>query len=87
MARPDTPPTLPAESRGASGHFGKLNAEIKLRIDDDTKDLLEKKANRLGLTLGEYLRERCYVDVYGIDHMRKVAAARIDMVAGIGDES
>lgn len=81
-------PLPPAESRSPnSPMLGKASREVKFRIDEDTGDLLQKKADRLGLTLSEYLRERSYIDVYGIDHVQSMAKRRLEMVAGISPTS
>lgn len=65
---------------------GKLTAEIKVRIDDDTRDELERLAFEAGMDLAQFLRELVMIRVYGIDHIARLQERRLSLVAGIGDE-
>lgn len=71
MARPRSSSTL-----------GKLTAEVKARVDDDTKDELDRLAFEAGMGVSEFLRELVMIRVYGQDHVARLHRARLAMVAG-----
>lgn len=75
MARPRSSSTL-----------GKLTAEVKARVDDDTKDELDRLACEAGMGVSEFLRELVMIRVYGRDHVARLHRARLAMVAGIGPD-
>ncbi|RQZ17255.1 ribbon-helix-helix protein, CopG family [Burkholderia sp. Bp9031] len=70
----------------SSSTIGKLTVDIKTRVDDDTRDELDRLAGDAGLNLSEFLRELIMVRVYGRDHVVRLHRARLAMVAGIGPE-
>jgi hypothetical protein len=70
-----------------SGALGKLTAEIKVRVDDDTKDELDRIAFDAGMGLSEFLRELVMIRVYGRDHVARLHAARLTLVAGMSPDS
>ena len=76
-------------ARGRTGPFGQLTAEIpKIRIDDSTKDELERLANDAGLGLSEMIREMLMVRVWGREHVVRLHRQRLAVVAGVDtDES
>lgn len=76
-------------ARGRTGPFGQLTAEIpKIRIDDSTKDELERLANEAGLGLSEMIREMLMVRVWGREHVVRLHRQRLAVVAGVDtDES
>lgn len=69
-----------------SGTLGKLTAEIKARVDDATKDELDRLAFDAGMGLSEFLRELVMIRVYGRDHVARLHRARLSMVAGISPD-
>lgn len=66
--------------------LGKLTAEVKVRVDDETKDELERLAFDAGMGTSEFLRELVLIRVYGREHVARVHRSRLDLVAGIGPE-
>ncbi|MEZ7524034.1 ribbon-helix-helix protein, CopG family [Burkholderia vietnamiensis] len=70
----------------SSSALGKLTADIKTRVDDDTRDELDRLACEAGMGLSEFLRELVMVRVYGRDHVVRLHRTRLAMVAGIGPE-
>lgn len=70
---------------GNSGPFGKLTAEAKTKLDENTHELAERKARDLGYpTLSEWLRDLIMMDVHGIEFVRSIYTARVDRMAGKG---
>lgn len=69
-----------------SGTLGKLTAEIKVRVDDETKDELDRLAFDAGMGLAEFLRELLMIRIYGRDHVARLHRSRLAMVAGIGPD-
>ena len=69
-----------------SNALGKLTAEVKARIDDDTKDELDRLAFEAGMGVSEFVRELLMIRVYGRDHVARLHRARMVMVAGIGPD-
>lgn len=69
-----------------SNALGKLTAEVKARVDDDTKDELDRLAFEAGMGLSEFVRELLMIRVYGREHVARLHRARMVMVAGIGPE-
>jgi hypothetical protein len=70
----------------SSSALGKLTAEVKVRVDDDTKDELDRLANDAGMGLSEFLRELMMIRVYGQDQVVRLHRARLALVAGSGPE-
>jgi len=71
---------------GESSPLGKLSTEVKVRLSEETGELLKKQAQALGMGMSEYLREVLIIKAHGYDYMRKVYQARLDQVAGTGTE-
>jgi hypothetical protein len=69
-----------------SGTLGKLTAEVKVRVDDETKDELDRLAFEAGMGLAEFLRELVMIRVYGRDHVARLHRTRLSLVAGIGPD-
>ncbi|MFD1558322.1 CopG family transcriptional regulator [Paraburkholderia silviterrae] len=71
-------------ARGRTGPFGQLTAEVpKIRIDDATKEELERLANEAGLGLSEMIREMLMVRVWGREHVVRLHRQRLAVVAGV----
>ena len=64
--------------------LGKLTAEMKVRVDDDTRDELDRLAYEAGMAVSEFLRELVMIRVYGRDHVARLHRTRLALVAGIG---
>ena len=70
---------------GVSSPLGKLTAEIpKVKVPEETHELLEAGAREAGMSLSEFVREVLMVRAHGIDHVRSLHLARLDVVAGSG---
>jgi hypothetical protein len=67
-----------------SGTLGKLTAEIKTIVDDDTKDEFSRLATVEGLSISEYMRDLIMIHVHGRDRLARLHRARLDRMAGIG---
>jgi hypothetical protein len=72
---------------GQTSPLGKLTAELKTRVAEDTRDELERQAREAGMVLGEYIREVLMIRAHGIEMVRSLYDARLSLVAGIGPES
>lgn len=67
--------------------FGKSDAEVRFRVDDATYDLLQKEAQRHGLTANDLARMKLLISVHGIDHVASLAKDLVMRVAGSGQEA
>lgn len=72
---------------GQSCPLGKLTAEVKVRVPEETRDELERQARQAGLGLSEFLREILLIRAHGIDMVRRLYEERLALVAGIGTKS
>jgi hypothetical protein len=63
--------------------LGKLTAEVKVRVDEETKEELDRLANEAGMGLTEFVRELLMVRAYGHDHVCRLHKRRLEMVAGV----
>ena len=72
---------------GLSSPFGGMTAEIpKLRVPEDTKDILEREARKAGLNLSEFVRYLLMVRAHGVDVMVSMEQQRLKIIAGKGEE-
>jgi hypothetical protein len=71
-------------ARRNSRSLGKLTSEIKVRIDDDTRDELDRLAADAGMDLCHFIRVLVLIRVYGRDHIARLEERRLSVVAGIG---
>ena len=62
--------------------YGKRTERVKISLAPLTKELAQKEAQRLNLTLPEFIDQVVAVRVHGIDHVRHDIAHRLDDVAG-----
>jgi hypothetical protein len=67
----------------ASNAMGKLTAEIKVRVDEVTKEELTRAAFEAGMGESEFIRELIMIRVRGFDYVIRVHKERMHMVAGI----
>lgn len=68
---------------GASSPFGKLTEQIPaVRVSGETKEALEQAARRAGMPLLEFVRELLDIRAHGIDDVRRMYGARLDVVSG-----
>lgn len=78
----------PMPSRSGVTHpLGKFTAKFPpWKGPESTKEILERKAARLGLSLAGYLRELAIVNAHGVDTLKSLHGARLEAVAGKGHE-
>jgi hypothetical protein len=72
--------------RARSNGLGKLTAEVKVRLDDETREELDRIAYDAGMGLSEFLRELVLIRVYGRDHVARLHKTRLSLVAGVGPD-
>lgn len=67
-----------------SSVLGNFTSEIpKLKIDDETHDVLRRLATQCGMNLTEFCREVLIVRAHGIERVQSLYHRRFDLVAGI----
>ena len=71
-------------SRSGTSHFGKLTTEVKTRLSEDEKADLMRASHIVGMSESEFVREIIRIRLYGLDHVQRIAAARLEAVAGKG---
>ena len=71
---------------GHSGIFGKLNRELKIRIDDETGDVLDRPARDAGMSTTEFVRDVLMVRAHGVGRIQSMYEARMKAVSGTGTE-
>jgi hypothetical protein len=69
---------------GSSNAVGKLTEDIRAKVDVETKEELERLAFDAGMNTSEFLREMVMIRVYGREHVARLHKARLDVVAGKG---
>lgn len=71
---------------GNSCILGKCTAELpKVRIPDETLEILNRNARGAGMTLVEYLRWKALIDAHGFDFVNKMQQDRLRVIAGNGE--
>jgi hypothetical protein len=76
------------QSRSAQySAFGKCDTEVKTHLPSDVAELAQKKARLLGVPISEYVRDLLIVNLYGIEHVRKLQEDRLKVLASNGPES
>lgn len=80
MTTPEAPTNTPAFHRSL---FGKCDAEVKLRITSESKFKLQSLAHSLGMSESEFVRELIDFRIWGGDHVRRMAEARVLAVGGV----
>lgn len=72
---------------GITSPFGGMTAEIpKLRVPEDTKEILEKEARKAGLNFSEFVRYVLMVRAHGVKAMVSMEQERLRIIAGNGEE-
>ena len=71
-------------SRSGTSHFGKLNSEVKTRLSEDEKADLMRASHLVGMSESEFVREIIRIRLYGLEHVQRIAAERLEAVAGKG---
>lgn len=67
---------------GVSNPLGKYTAEFpKFKGPEEVKEMLEREAASIGMTLAEFIRELCIVRAYGKEKVQSLYAERLDVVA------
>jgi hypothetical protein len=73
------------ESRSAQySPFGKCDTEVKAHVPSEVADLAQKKARMLGVPISEYMRDLLIVNLYGVEHVRKLQEERLNVLAQNG---
>lgn len=73
---------------GRSNPFGKLTQDIgKLKLTESTYEALLPLANEAGTSILEYCRSLIDIRVHGIDMIKTINEDRLNLIAGIGNES
>jgi hypothetical protein len=70
--------------RAGTPLYGKRTVRVKISLSPLTKELAEKEAHRLNLTLADFTEQVLAVRVHGIDHVHHDIAQRLNDVAGNG---
>lgn len=73
----------------AIGPFGKLDAELKCHVDQDTLEAFDKKASSAGVTRSDVLRNLAYLFVHGKSFdvlLAEAADRRMRLLLGEGLE-
>ena len=71
-------------SRSGTSHFGKLTSEVKTRLSENEKADLMRASRLVGMSESEFVREIIRIRLYGLEHVQRMAAARLEAVAGKG---
>lgn len=71
-------------SRSGTSHFGKLTSEVKTRLSEDEKADLMRASHLVGMSESEFVREIIRIRLYGLEHVQRIAAERLEAVAGKG---
>lgn len=76
----------PAFSRsGISSPLGGMTAEIpKIKIPEETKEILDKQARAAGLNTSEYVRKLLMIQAHGIDMLLSLEKRQLHVIAGKG---
>lgn len=78
--------TLFARS-GLTSPLGGMTAEIpKIRIPEETKEILDREARKAGLNTSEFCRMLLMVRAHGVDVMVSMEQERLRIIAGNGKE-
>lgn len=78
---------LQSSRSGVTSTLGKLTAEIpKLKVPEETREILEAEARKAGLSLSEFVRDLLIIRAHGKDAVVSLYAQRVDVVAGMGGE-
>lgn len=79
---------IPAFSRGTESNLiGKCTAELpKVKVPEETWEILTRRAKSAEMTLTEYLRMRAMIDAHGFETVSRMQGDRLRVVAGMGDE-
>ncbi len=64
---------------------GKKSASVTLRVTDEQKFDMDRRAHELGMSTSEWLEKLSAVALYGIDHVIKSERSRTEMVCGLFD--
>lgn len=80
--------SLPAFSRTANASpFGKCTEELKCKLPYEVKAEFNKLAHELGISDSELLRDMVMARLFTPEHLVSLYAKRLNVVAGIGQES
>lgn len=79
---------VPTFSRtGFSSPLGKLTGEVpKVKVPEETLDILQTEARKAGLSLSEFVRDVLMVRAHGKEVVLSLYKRRLDVVASSGKE-
>lgn len=77
---------MPRGRTGVSSPLGKLTADVRIKVDEETRDELDRLAVDAGMGLSEFIRELLMIRVHGRDRVARLHKARLALVAGVGME-
>jgi len=69
---------------GVTNANGKLDRDLKVKLDELTESLLIKKASESGMNKSECARMIIMIALLGIDYVISLQQSKIKLVAGIG---
>lgn len=80
---------MSSESRSSNTNpLGKLTAEIpKVKVSEETKEILEAEGRKVGMTLTEFARSVLELRAHGFDMVARLQSERLRVVAGMGEQS
>lgn len=72
---------------GLSSPLGGMTAEIpKIRVPEETKEILDREARKAGMNTSEFVRYLLMVRAHGVDDMLILEKNRLNIIAGLGKE-
>jgi len=71
---------------GVTNANGKLDRDLKVKLDELTESLLIKKARETGMNKSECARMIIMIALLGIDYVISLQQSKIKLVAGIGTD-
>lgn len=69
---------------GVTGANGKLDRDLKVKLDEITEAALVEKASETGMNKSECARMIIMIALFGIDYVISLQQSKIKLVAGIG---
>ena len=64
--------------------FGKCTEQLKVWVDEETRDALAALAYLQGMSVSEYLRHQIFAHVYGYRTLMRLHQQRLGARAGMG---
>jgi len=71
---------------GFTSTLGGMTAEIpKIRVPEETKEILDREARKAGLNTSEFVRYLLMVRAHGVENMVSMEQQRLQIIAGNGN--